>query len=89
MAEKPLNEMLLELNEKVQNALYSEDNTGKITRISDLRSDLESDPQGGPRVIAEVNDEGEWSLLTKEDGYSAGLVGTVYEDMGKPGEPNT
>jgi len=84
--EKPLNRMLLEMNEKVPDAVYSDDNTGANRVIEEIRAELEADPEGGPLVVAEADDMGVWSLTTLEEGYSSGLVGTVYEDTGE-GEP--
>ncbi len=86
--EKPLNQMLLELNEKVPNAIFSNDNTGEDQLIEDMRAELEANPEGGPLVITEVHGtRGVWSLLTLEEGYSGGLVGTVFKDTGG-GEPS-
>lgn len=81
--EKPLNRMLLELNEKVPDAIYSDDNTGENQAIEEMRAELEADSESGPLVAAEADDKGVWSLTTLEEGYSSGLVGTVYEDTGE------
>ncbi len=80
--EKSLNQMLLDLDNVVPDAVYSDDNTGKVELISKIRPELAADPEGGPKVIAEVDDQGVYTLTTLEEGYSAGLVGLVYEDMG-------
>lgn len=85
--EKPLNQMLLELNEKIPDAIFSDDNTSEERAIEDMRTQLQANPEEGPMVVAEVDDRGVWSLTTLEEGYSAGLVGTVYEDTGE-GEPS-
>jgi death-on-curing protein len=81
--EKPLNQMLLDLDKVVLDAMYLDDNTGQVERISNLRSQLEAAPTKGPKVTAEVDDRGVYTLTTLEEGYSAGLVGLVYEDMGE------
>lgn len=85
--EKPLNQMLLDLSKKVPDAIFSDDNTGEDRSIEDMRVELEANPGQGPKVLAEVDDRGVWSLTTLEEGYSAGLVGTVYGDTGE-GEPS-
>lgn len=85
--EKPLNQMLLELNEKIPDAIFSNNNTGEDLLIKDMRAELENNPQGGPMVVAEADDRGVWSLTTLEEGYSAGFVGSVFEDTGE-GEPS-
>lgn len=85
--EKRLNRMLLELNEKVPDAIFSDDNIGEDRLIEDMRAELENNPEGGPMVVAEADDRGVWSLTTLEEGYSAGLVGSVFEDTGE-GEPS-
>lgn len=81
--EKPLNRMLLELNGKVPDAIYSDDNTSENRAIEEMRTELEADPESGPMVVAEADDRGVYTLTTLEEGYSAGLVGTVYEDTGE------
>lgn len=79
--EKPLNRMLLELNEKITNAIFSNDSTGEDRLIEDMRSELEAEPEGGPMVLTEVDStRAIWSLLTLEEGYSSGMVGVVFED---------
>ena len=83
--EKPLNEMLLELNEKLPNAIFS-DGINEDRAIEDMRPGLKADPQGGPKVVAELDDRGVYSLTTSEEGYTEGFVGTVFEDTGE-GEP--
>lgn len=78
--EKPLNRMLLELNEKITNAIFSNDSTGEDRLIEDMRSELEAEPEGGPMVLTEVDStRAIWSLLTLEEGYSSGMVGVVFE----------
>ncbi len=86
--DKPLNQVLLELNDKIQNAIFSNDNTGEDRLIEDMRSELEAEPKGGPMVVTEVDStRAVWSLLTLEEGYSSGMVGVVFEDTGE-GEPS-
>ncbi len=86
--EKPLNQKLLELNEQIPDAIFSNDNTSEDRIIEDMRDELEADPEGGPLVVTEVDStRAVWSLLTLEEGYSAGLVGTVFTDTGE-GEPS-
>ena len=83
--EKPLNEMLLELNEELPDAIFS-DGINEDRAIEDMLAELEADPQGGPKVVPEPDDRGVYSLTTLEEGYTEGLVGTVFEDTGE-GEP--
>lgn len=85
--EKSLNQMLLDLSEQVPDAIFSNDNTGEDRLIKDMRAELEANPEEGPKVVAEADGRGVWSLLTLEEGYSGGLVGSVFEDTGE-GEPS-
>jgi len=84
--DRPLNEVLLELHSKVNDAIYSEDNTGSDRPIKEMLDELRADPIGGPKVAMEQQDNGVWLLTTAEPDYPDGIVGSVFEDTGE-GEP--